>query len=67
MPNLSTNRIRHDQFDAGDVSVRCSCPDKGTLIILSLGLFMKMGAETALSMADSNCPRCCARKEAPYA
>jgi|HubBroStandDraft_6_1064221.scaffolds.fasta_scaffold20585_3 hypothetical protein len=67
MPDLSTKRIRHDQFDAGDVSVRCSCPHKGTLIILSLGLFMKMGAETALSMANSNCPRCSARTEVPHA
>lgn len=63
MPDTSTNRIRHDQFDAGDVSIRCSCASKGTLIIVSLGLFMKIGTETALSMADGNCPRCYARKK----
>ena len=63
MLSPSTNRIRHDALGVGDVSVRCACPAKGTLIIVSLDYFMKLGADAALTMAESRCPKCTARKK----
>jgi|GEM_PF-5767207 hypothetical protein len=58
MPNASTNRIRHDHLGAAEVSVRCSCVKDGTLAVLSLTHFMKIGRNEALRLADSLCPRC---------
>lgn len=58
MPNASTNRIRHDALDLGDVTVRCSCESRGTLLVFSLSHYMKVGREAALAIASASCPRC---------
>ena len=55
MPD-SSNRIRHDLLGLAETSVRCSCARKGTIAILSLDHFMKIGPEEALAIADSICP-----------
>lgn len=57
MPEPS-NRIRHDLLGIAEASVRCSCAQKGTIAILSLSHFLKIGPEKALALADSLCPVC---------
>ncbi|HEY1654072.1 MAG TPA: hypothetical protein VGF86_03040 [Candidatus Tumulicola sp.] len=58
MPDASMNRIRHDALDIAEVSVRCACADRGTLIVLSTGHFVSLGAQAAKRLAESHCPRC---------
>lgn len=63
MSNPASSRIRHDTLGTNETSVRCSCLKSGTLTVLSLNAFMKMGASEALRLADSLCPRCSKRQE----
>ena len=54
----SSDRIRHDQFGASEVSVKCACQKDGALTVLPLPHFMQIGQDEALRIADSLCPRC---------
>ncbi|HEX4014105.1 MAG TPA: hypothetical protein VHX17_09495 [Candidatus Cybelea sp.] len=58
MPNASTNRIRHDALGVAEITVRCACANRGTLIVLSTGYYVSLGASAAKRLAESRCPRC---------
>jgi hypothetical protein len=58
MPNASTSRIRHDTLGLAEIGVRCSCVERGTLILLSTSHYVNLGAKAAKRLAESRCPRC---------
>lgn len=56
--SFSTNRIRIDALDVGEVTVRRACADRGTLSVFSVAAFTRIGAEAPLRVANLACPSC---------